>query len=329
MSYTKEQILEMYEIMLKGRIYDEKIKSESNKGKLMGMFHLGIGQEATGAAIASALGPNDVMMPGHRMHTAILHKMDMRRYTSELMGKRDGYSKGVGAEFHTFSLKEGIFPIYSLLGGGFSHVAGYALAMKRKKTGGVMVAVVGDGGFQAGGNYEGMNMASIYKLPMVFVIENNHIAMTTPLDKHASIENLADRAAGFGMTGVTIDPGTDVLKVREAIDYAIEKARRFEPSVIEVKTYRMEGHYFGDVREYLDKQKEMERLEYYGDPILRLENYMFENRVLTLEEVDKVKEQVRDQINQAFEHAYTQENTKLEDVLDLQLTYANPEEALR
>jgi acetoin:2,6-dichlorophenolindophenol oxidoreductase subunit alpha len=329
LSYTREQLLEMYEIMLKSRLYDEKIKSESNKGRLMGMFHLGIGQEATGAAIASALGPNDIMMPGHRMHTAFLHKMDMSRYTSELMGKRDGYSKGVGAEFHTFSLNEGIFPIYSLLGGGFSHAAGYALAMKRKKTGGVMVAVVGDGGFQAGGNYEGMNMASLYKLPIVFVIENNHIAMTTPLEKHASIENLAERARGFGMEGVIIDLGTDVIEVRKTIDRAIEKARQFEPSVIEVKTHRMEGHYFGDVREYINKKVEAERMEYYGDPILRLEEYMLENRFFTKEEVDEVKEHVNHLIHEAFEHAYAQENTKLEDVLDLELTYANPEEALR
>ncbi|MGG4198488.1 thiamine pyrophosphate-dependent dehydrogenase E1 component subunit alpha [Peribacillus frigoritolerans] len=329
MNYSKEQLIEMYEIMLKGRIYDETIKSESNKGKLMGMFHLGIGQEATGAAIASALGPKDIMMPGHRMHTAILHRMDMNRYTSELMGKRDGYSKGVGAEFHTFSLEEGIFPIYSLLGGGFAHSAGYALAMKRKKTGGVMVAVIGDGGFQAGGNYEGMNMAALYKLPIVFVIENNHIAMTTPLETHASIENLAERAEGFGMTGITIDPGTDVIEVRKAIDQAIEKARNFEPSVIEVKTHRLEGHYYGDVREYLDKQNEAARFEHYGDPIVRLENFMFEEKLLTQTEADELKEKVTKQVIEAFDHAYGQEMTNVDDVRDLQLTYANPEEALR
>jgi len=328
LEYSNIEMITMYEIMLKGRYYDQTIVRESNKGKLTGMFHLGIGQEATGAAIASALGPNDIMMPGHRMHTAILHKMDMKKYTSELMGKVDGYSRGVGAEFHCFSLEEGIFPIYSLLGGGFSHAAGYALAMKRKKTGGVMVAVVGDGGFQAGGNYEALNMAKIYNLPIVFVIENNFIAMTTPVELHSSVQNLSSRAAAFGMTGVTIDPGTDVLKVREAVDAAIEKARNFEPSIIEVKTYRVEGHYFGDVREYVDQQKEAERSSFYGDPIERFEKVLFEQNVLTERQASEIKDRIQAQIDEAFENAYTQKNTTMDDVLDLRLTYANPEEVL-
>jgi acetoin:2,6-dichlorophenolindophenol oxidoreductase subunit alpha len=315
----------MYKIMLKARLFDNTIIRESNKGKLTGMFHLGNGQEATGAGIVSAMGPNDLIMPGHRMHTANLFLMDLQKFTSELVGTVNGYSKGVGAEYHCFSIEEGLFPIYSMLGGGNSHTAGYAFGMKRRKTGGVIISVVGDGGFTPGYNYEALNIAALMKLPIVFVIENNGWAVSTPVSKQAAVEDLSVRGPAFGIPGMTIHDGCDVLKVREAMDEAIERARNFEPNLVEVKTRRMTGHYFGDQMKYRDKNIEEEEARLHGDPIDRFERHLVEQKVITENEINHLREQIQIEIDEAFSIAYTERRLTGEEARDLNMVYANVE----
>lgn len=325
MKYSNQEIVEMYEVMLKARLYDNTIIRESNKGKTAGMFHLGNGQEATGAAIVTAMGPNDMMMPGHRMHTANLYLMDLQKFTSELVGTIEGYSKGVGAEFHCYSLEEGLFPIYSMLGGGFSHTAGYAFGMKKKNSGGVMISVVGDGGFTPGYNYEALNIAALMKLPIVFVVENNGWAVSTPVTKQAAVKDLSVRGPAFGIPGKTIEDGCDVLKVREAMDEAIEKARHFEPSLIEVKTRRIQGHYFGDQMKYRDGKVVEEEEKRHGDPIDRFEKVLLENNILNQTQIKATRERLQEEIDEAFNTAYKERKITREEARDLNMVYANVE----
>lgn len=325
MKYSNNEKLKMLKIMLKARLYDNTIVRESNKGKLTGMFHLGNGQEATGAGIVSAMGPKDLIMPGHRMHTANLFLMDLKKFTSELVGTLNGYSKGVGAEYHCFSIEEGLFPIYSMLGGGNSHTAGYAFGMKKRKTGGVIISVVGDGGFTPGYNYEALNMAALMKLPIVFVVENNGWAVSTPVSKQAAVDDLSVRGPAFGIPGITIHDGCDVLKVREAMDEAIERARNFEPNLVEVKTRRIAGHYFGDQMKYRDRKIEEQEERLHGDPIDRLEKHLLENNELTLDSISQIRNQIQAEIDEAFNNAYTERKISGEEAKNLNMVYANVE----
>jgi acetoin:2,6-dichlorophenolindophenol oxidoreductase subunit alpha len=325
MVYSNNEKIKMYKIMLMARLYDNTIVRESNKGKLTGMFHLGNGQEATGAGIVSAMGPKDLIMPGHRMHTANLYLMNLQKFTSELVGTINGYSKGVGAEYHCFSLKEGLFPIYSMLGGGNSHTTGYAYGMKKKNTGGVIISVVGDGGFTPGYNYEALNIAALMKLPIVFVVENNGWAVSTPVSKQAAVKDLSVRGPAFGIPGTTIEDGCDVLKVRKAMDEAIEKARNFEPTLVEVKTRRIAGHYFGDQMKYRDKKVEEEESRLHGDPIERFEKVLLEQQVITQDEINQLRNQLQEDINEAFNIAYSERKLTGEEARDLNMVYANVE----
>jgi pyruvate dehydrogenase E1 component alpha subunit len=326
MKYSKEQLLEMYKVMMTSRIYDEKIGEESMKGKLAGMFHLSRNQEAVGAGVVTALKDRDVLKPYHRDHGGMFQRLSMKKFTSGVLCKQDGYCNGTGGDFHQCDFDANVFPIHGEVGANYSILAGYAWAMKQNETDGVLVSVMGDGSTSQGMMYESWNFASIYELPIVYVIVNNSYAMSTPIERYTKAKHLSDRASGFNMESQVVF-GQDPVAIREAMDKALEKARKFEPQVVEIMTYRECGHYFGDPKDYVDKDREEKYLEEYPDPVTYFKNMLFEEGIAT-NELDEIDDKIVEEVNEAFEHAYAQPMITNETLKDKKYVYANMERGL-
>lgn len=323
MEYSKEQLKNIYQQLVLGRKYDEKVLALVNKGMLAGFFHLSIGQEAAQIGAVSAMGPNDYLVPTHRFHPGLVNRMDIKDMTAELLGRRTGVCRGKAFTFHISSNKDKILAVNGMLGGGIPNAVGYAWALKQDKKDSVVVCVMGDGTTSEGDVHEGMNLASLFKCPIVFFIENNGWAVSLPVSKTSVLENLSDRAKAYGMPGVTVD-GNDVLAVREAMDKAIALARSGQPSIVEAKTYRWRGHFEGDPCAYRNGEqiiadtKEGDKL----DPVKRFEKYLLDNKVMNQEEFAKTAEKVQKVIDEAFDFALNSPYPTAEDTLDYDRVYA-------
>ena len=305
MAYTKEQLVEMYKIMQRARLFDKKISTESRKGKLVGMFHFGTNQEAMEGGIMPCIGPDDYIKPYHRNH-GCLSLCDMKLYVAGMLERTTGYNMGIGGDYHQQDIHDlHLLPIDGLIGADWLYDTGVAMALKLQKKPGVVVTINGDGGAQMGGLYEAMNFASLFDLPIVYVIVNNGVAMTTPTEKECKCAEISGRAAGFNVKGVSVW-GQDPIAIREAMEAAMESARRGEPALLEVMTYRKCGHYFGDPKEYESPEREARMTEKYPDPIVRFEKVLQELGVCTEEELKGYTKEIKNEIAEAFEWAYQQ-----------------------
>lgn len=305
MAYSKEQLVEMYKIMQMGRLFDKKVATESKKGKLVGMFHFGTNQEALEAGLMPCIGPDDYLKPYHRNH-GCLTMCDLKLYVAGMLERSTGYNKGIGGDYHQQDIADlHLLPIDGLIGEDWLHDTGVAMALKLQKKPGVVVCVQGDGGAQMGALYEAMNMASLYELPIVYIVVNNGVAMTTPTTKECKCSELSGRAAGFNVKGVSVW-GQDPIAIREAIEAAMDSARQGQPALVEIMTYRVCGHYFGDPKDYLDEEYDKRMSEKYPDPIARFEGVLQEMGVCTEEELKGYAKEIKNQLNEAFEWAYQQ-----------------------
>ena len=305
MAYTKEQLVEMYKIMQRARLFDKKISTESRKGKLVGMFHFGTNQEAMEGGIMPCIGPDDYIKPYHRNH-GCLSLCDMKLYVAGMLERTTGYNMGIGGDYHQQDIHDlHLLPIDGMIGADWLYDTGVAMSLKLQKKPGVVVTINGDGGAQMGGLYEAMNFASLFELPIVYVIVNNGVAMTTPTEKECKCSEISGRAAGFNVKGVSVW-GQDPIAIREAMEAAMEGARRGEPALLEVMTYRKCGHYFGDPKEYESPEREARMTEKYPDPIVRFEKVLQDMGVCTEEELKGYAKEVKNQIAEAFDWAYEQ-----------------------
>ena len=305
MAYSKEQLVEMYKIMQKARLFDKKIATESKKGKLVGMFHFGTNQEALEGGLMPCIGPDDYIKPYHRNH-GCLSLCDMKLYVAGMLERTTGYNMGIGGDYHQQDIRDlHLLPIDGLIGADWLYDTGVAMALKLQNKPGVVVTINGDGGAQMGGLYESMNFASLFDLPIVYVIVNNGVAMTTPTEKECKCSEISGRAAGFNVKGVSVW-GQDPIAIREAKEAAMEGARRGEPALLEIMTYRKCGHYFGDPREYETPERDARMTEKYPDPIVRFEKVLQEMGVCTEEELKGYAKEVKNEIAEAFEWAYQQ-----------------------
>lgn len=321
MNYSKDELLKFYEQLVLGRKYEEKIITFLGKGKLQGFFHLGIGQEAAQVGVINALGPNDYLVPTHRFHPGLVNKLDIKKLTAELFGKSSGYNRGKAFTFHISSKAEKLLPVNGMLGAGIPEAVGYAWALKQDKQDSVVVCVLGDGTASEGNVHEGMNIAALLGVPIVFYIENNGWAISCPVEEQTKVKNLSVRAAAYGMPGETID-GNDVIQVKETLEKAITKAKNGEPNVVEAKTYRWRGHFEGDPGFYRDPQKHEAALE--DDCIKRMEKLLIEQGV-TNQVFEEIADKVQLLIDDAFEYAENEPLPTPEDILDLNQVYAtNP-----
>jgi TPP-dependent pyruvate/acetoin dehydrogenase alpha subunit len=258
----ENRLLEAYRMMRTIRAFEERVHDEFATGEIPGFVHLYAGEEASAAGVCAHLDQRDSIASTHRGHGHCIAKgVDVKAMMAEIYGRKTGSCHGKGGSMHIADLSKGMLGANGIVGGGPPLICGTALAAKLKGTGGVSVAFFGDGGSNQGTTLESMNLASVWNLPAVFVAENNGYAETTSSTWSVASDNIADRAAGFGMPGVIVD-GFDFFAVHEAASEAIARARDGGgPTLLEMKFTRYFGHFEGDQQTYRAGEVEHARAE--------------------------------------------------------------------
>ena len=304
--YTKEFAVKLYETMCTMRKFEECVKHDFLAGEIPGFTHSYIGEEAIATGVCAALRDDDVIESTHRGHGHCVAKgADVNRMMAEIFGKETGLCKGRGGSMHIADFSIGMLGANGVVGGGYNLATGAALAFKNVlKTDQVAVVFFGDGASNRGTFHEAMNAASAWKLPVIFVNEMNCWASTTPYRTTCNVENISDRAAGYHIPGVVVD-GQDPFAVYEAAKAAVERARAGEgPTMIECKTYRIEGHFVGDPELYRSKEETM-KIFHDTDPLKKFREKMAEsmNDLVTSAECDEIDAKVDAKIKAAKEFA--------------------------
>ena len=285
------------------RQFEERLKWLVETGLPIGAVHYYIGQEAVAAGVCAELGPDDWIASNHRGHGHCIAKgVDVAPMMAELFGKVTGTNRGKGGSMHVTDVTKGILGVNPIVGASVSHALGAALSAKVRKTSQVAVAFFGEGGAGIGITHECMNMAAIWKLPVIFVCENNGYAQATPVEYASSILTISDRAAGYNMPGITVN-GQDVVAVWEAAEPAVKRARAGEgPTLIEAKTYRYFGHHQGDdTLRY--RLKEEEQAARDRDCLKRFRAEMEKSGPLRISDLDTIDAQHKKLIDDAVEFA--------------------------
>jgi len=298
----KTAVVDILRKMYRIRHFELKVIDLFQEGQIRGSTHTYIGEEASGVGTCSALRPDDYITSTHRGHGHCIAKggrVDLMM--AELLGKASGYCKGKGGSMHIADVEAGILGANGIVGGGIGIATGAGLSAKVRGTDQVCVCFFGDGGFNQGVLYESANIAALWKLPVIYLCENNKYAMSTPIEKSSAVADLSARAAAFGMPAMNVD-GMDVLAVREAVWHGAERARRGEgPSLIVSDTYRFEGHNVGDGQRYRTRD-EVEKWR-QSDPILRFRDQMARQGLLSDAEADQIEREVEDELARAIEFA--------------------------
>ncbi len=300
---TKDRLMWMYETMVKIRLHENKAAELFAQGKIKGFVHLYVGEEAVAVGVMAALKPGDVITGTHRSHGHYIAKGgDIKASFAELFGKRTGSNKGKGGSMHIADPDIGMLGANGMVGGGIPHAVGAALAFKLLGKDNVAVAFFGEGGSNQQNFHEAINLAAIWKLPVIFVCENNLYQISLPYSKQQLITSVAERGKAYGIPGVSVD-GQDVLAVYEATREAVERARRGEgPTLIEARTYRFRGHFEGDPQIYRSKE-EVEWWMNNKDPIKIFEKYLLERGIATREELDAIWKRVSNEVEEAVKFA--------------------------
>ncbi|MGT2462920.1 thiamine pyrophosphate-dependent dehydrogenase E1 component subunit alpha [Sinomonas atrocyanea] len=292
--------LEMQRRMLRIRRFDERASRMVKRGQIPGTVHTSIGQEAQVVGACMALGDGDYMSGNHRSHGHPIGKgSPLGPLMAELVGKATGVCQGKGGSLHLADFAVGSLGESGIVGSSIPIATGAALSSKVLGNGKVSLAFFGDGAANQGCLYEAMNLAGVWKLPVVFLCENNQYALSTPAHTVTS-GVIAERAAGFGMPGVRVEDGQDVLAVHEAVAEAVERARRGEgPSLVEVVTYRFNEHSEGlrlgtDYRDASEKAAWVER-----DPIVLFRQRLDREGVASAEELDALEAEVMAEVDEA------------------------------
>lgn len=315
MSESEIPLLDMYRTMLTIRRFEERCNYLFMQGRIPSTLHLYIGQEAVATGVCAHLRPDDYALSTHRPHGhAIAKGVAPRAIMAELFAKSTGCCQAKGGSMHVGDIDVGMVPAIAIVGANIPIAAGMALATKRLGTDRVAVSFFGDGAANEGAFHEGMNMAAIWDLPAVFVCENNLYAASTPVSVSFKIENIADRAASYGMPGVVVD-GNDVVAVYEVAGEAIARARRGEgPTFIECKTYRLCGHSRSDPRTY--RSKEEEATWEANDPIPNLGQRLKDLGLATGEVLAAIEGEVESVINEAVAFAEESPSPQPSDALN-------------
>jgi pyruvate dehydrogenase E1 component alpha subunit len=304
-----EMLRKMYEI----RYFEERAEELYIRGLVHGTMHLSVGQEGSAVGAVSALEPDDYILSTHRGHGHCIAKgADIKLMMAEFLGKETGYCRGQGGSMHIADVKTGNLGATGVVGDGIPVSVGVGLSIKLQGQGRVVLCFFGDGAANAGAFHESLNMASIWKLPVVFVCENNQYAMSTSVKKAFPIKNIADRAAAYGMPGMVVD-GNDVLVVYEATREAMDRARRGEgPTLIECKTYRWKGHSKSDQQRYRTRE-EVEAWK-RKDPITRFRSRLIEEEAITEKEAERIEEEAWETVEAAVRFAQESPEPSLEGI---------------
>jgi pyruvate dehydrogenase E1 component alpha subunit len=310
----KTLLLEIYRKMVAVRVFEETAADLFLKGQLPGFLHSYIGEEAVAAGVCAHLTPQDMITSTHRGHGHAVAKgarLDMMM--AELFAKKTGYCHGKGGSMHIADLDLGILGANGIVGGGVPIATGAGLALKLKGGDRVTVAFFGDGGSNTGAFHEGVNMAAVWNLPVVFVCENNQYAESTPRGVHQRIKDVAQRAMAYDIPGVVAD-GMDVFDVYQKAGEAINRARTGGgPTLVEAKTYRFMGHYVGDPQTYRSKD-EVEQWK-KRDPIAMFRKRVTEEGKIAAADLDAIDAAIAKEMEQAVEFARQSPEPEIEAAL--------------
>jgi len=298
----KELLIKFFEKMYLIRYFEEKVVELFKKGLIRGATHVYLGEEAIATGACLAIREDDYITSTHRGHGHCIAKgADLKKMMAELLGKETGYCKGKGGSMHIADIEIGILGANGIVGGGIPIAPGAALSCQYTNTDRVVLCFFGDGASNQGSFHESLNLASVWKLPVVYICENNGFAVSTPQPEATSVKDISIRAKSYGIKGITTD-GNNVLEVYDVVKRSVEEAREGKcPILIEAKTYRWEGHYLGDPQVYRTKDEVKKWKE--KDPIERFKEYVIDKRLLSDEDVEGIRDEARVSVEEAEEFA--------------------------
>jgi pyruvate dehydrogenase E1 component alpha subunit len=308
---AKDDLREFFREMLLIRRFEEKVEERFRAGELPGFLHVAIGQEAVAVGVCRALEDGDIIASTHRAHAHALAKgTTPNELMAELYGKAEGCSHGYGGSMHLYDVERGNMGANAVVGGGLPQITGAALAFQMRGEPRVAVAFFGDGATNIGTFHEALNLAQLWKVPAVFVLEDNHWAESTPEIQHSPIRDLSKRAEAFGMKSIKAD-GQDVEAVHKAARRALAHARKGDgPVFLHCETFRLVGHYVGDPQVYRTKEEQHEVREEH-DPITLLR----ERLSLSDEDVEELDREAQEIVDASVEFAKSGTDPKPEDAL--------------
>ncbi len=284
----KEKLLHMHRLMLDIRNFDNKVNQMVKKGQVPGMTHFSVGEEAANVGAIAAIGQQDFITSNHRGHgQSIAMEIDLNGMMAEIMGKATGTCKGKGGSMHIADLDNGNLGANGIVGGGMGMAIGAALTQKMKNTGKIVLCCFGDGACNEGTFHETLNLASIWKLPVIFYSINNFYGISTPIKNVINVDYNYQRASAYGIPGHFIEDGNDIVAVYEKMQEAVEYVRNGNgPVLVESVTYRWFGHSTSDPGKYRTKE-EVDSWK-KKDPILKFRSYLVDNNLATAQELDEL-----------------------------------------
>lgn len=315
MKIAKEKKVELLKMMIKIRLFEEKARELYYNGSIKGTLHLSIGQEAIAAGACIAINKDDYIVSNHRGHGHCIAKgSDETKVLSEILGREDGCCGGRGGSMHIFDIQSGVMGTNGIVGGGIPIATGVGLGILLNKLNSVVLCFFGEGASNEGSFHEALNLAAVWRLPVVFICENNQFCDTTPYRDVIPIEKISDRSASYGIKGITID-GNDVLKVHEEVSNAVAQARKGKgPTLIECQTYRWEGHHLGDPCIYRTKEEVNQWKK--KCPIVRFKKLLKREEIMTDSEIKNIDEEIKNKIKIAEEFALKSKSPSPDKVLD-------------
>jgi TPP-dependent pyruvate/acetoin dehydrogenase alpha subunit len=299
---SRATLIDLYRTMLTIRVFEQRVAREFRTGEIPGFVHMYVGQESVAAGVCANLDDADYVTSTHRGHGHCIAKgCDLDRMMAEIYGREDGLCRGRGGSMHIADFSRGMLGANAIVGGGIALATGAGLSSTVRADGHVAVAFFGDGAANQGILHESLNLAAIWKLPVIYVCENNGFAESTPAAYATSVLDVASRAAGYGIPGEVAD-GADVLDVYRAARAAVARARAGEgPTLLEVKTFRFMGHFEGDPERYRDDD---ERADVRNrDAIPRLREQLVDDGHATGAELDAMQSEIEAAVATAVEFA--------------------------
>jgi len=297
------------------RRFEEAVDELFARGLMHGTMHLSIGQEASATGACLAMREDDLITSTHRGHGHCIAKgADLERMMAELLAKETGYCRGRGGSMHIADVSKGNLGANGIVAGGIPIAVGAALAQTMKRSNRVVLSFFGDGAANEGAFHEAVNLAAVWNLPVVFLCENNHYGMSMSTERAFKIEHISERAAGYGIPGVTID-GNDVQAVYDEAAVAIERARSGGgPTLIEAQTYRWKGHSKSDKNLYRSKEEIDDWKS--RDPIGRFEASLEDAATLSAEDIEDARSIARDAVRNAIQNATAAPDARPEELTD-------------
>ena len=312
-----EKLIEMYRMMVLIRRFEERSAQMYGMQKIGGFCHLYIGQEAVGVGTVAAMRPDDYLISAYRDHGHILAKgTPPGPVMAELFGKATGVSKGKGGSMHLFDVERRYMGGHGIVGGQIPLATGFGFAIKYRKSDEVVVCSFGEGAVHQGAFHESLNLAKLWKLPVIYLIENNRYGMGTPLERASAIWDLSQKALSYDMARATVD-GMDVLKVYDVMKEAVDRARNeSEPTLIEARTYRFRGHSMSDpVHGHYRTKDEVEEQKQH-DPILLFQKKLLKDKVLDEEKIKAIEQEVKKLVMDSVKFAEESPEPSLETLFE-------------